>query len=105
VDEVGTLTITGKSTKGADVIKVARATMVEALEPFRVRAKGAAMKCLDYSVKFQYASEYSERCAAWLTRNYAKEFPRIEELAPASGLVQGGAVRAAPVGKRPADAD
>jgi hypothetical protein len=54
------------------------------------RAKPALSTCLSYSIKFQYADEFSRSCEAWLSKNYGSEFPKIEELGPAPKLRSNG---------------
>jgi tetratricopeptide (TPR) repeat protein len=46
-------------------------------------AKPAMKKCLDLSIKYQYADASSRTCAAWLTAHYEREFPPLDELIPA----------------------
>jgi tetratricopeptide (TPR) repeat protein len=55
------------------------ASLDEASEPIKLRAKGAFGTCLDYSVKFQYFDEYSRTCEKWLAENYKSEFHLVDE--------------------------
>jgi tetratricopeptide (TPR) repeat protein len=55
------------------------ASLDEASEPVKLRAKGAFGTCLDYSVKFQYFDEYSRTCEKWLAENYKSEFHLVDE--------------------------
>jgi tetratricopeptide (TPR) repeat protein len=55
------------------------ASLDEASEPVKLRAKGAFSTCLDYSVKFQYFDEYSRSCEKWLAENYKSEFHLVDE--------------------------
>jgi hypothetical protein len=55
------------------------ASLDEASEPVKQRAKGAFAKCLDYSVKFQYFDEFSRSCEKWLAENYKSEFHLVDE--------------------------
>ena len=52
-------------------------------EPIRTRfAKPAMKKCLDLSIKYEYADESSRACEAWLVSHYKTEFPAVDELIP-----------------------
>jgi tetratricopeptide (TPR) repeat protein len=75
----------------------------EAIEPFFKSALAAAKTCDRYSIKFQYASEASRRCQAWLIENAPRETPKIDELAPRIGYVRQGTEVEAPL-LRPGDA-
>jgi tetratricopeptide (TPR) repeat protein len=55
----------------------------EAAEPQKQVAKAAFKKCLDFSVKFQFRSAYTETCEKWLSRNYRHEFHFTDEFHPA----------------------
>jgi tetratricopeptide (TPR) repeat protein len=55
------------------------ASLDEASEPIKLRAKGAFSTCLDYSVKFQYFDDYSRSCEKWLAENYKSEFHLVDE--------------------------
>ena len=55
------------------------ASLDEASEPVKLRAKGAFSTCLDYSVKFQYFDEYSRSCEKWLAENYKSEFHLVDD--------------------------
>jgi tetratricopeptide (TPR) repeat protein len=55
------------------------ASLDEASEPVKLRAKGAFSTCLDYSVKFQYFDDYSRVCEKWLAENYKSEFHLVDE--------------------------
>jgi tetratricopeptide (TPR) repeat protein len=55
------------------------ASLDEASEPVKLRAKGAFGTCLDYSVKFQYFDDYSRTCEKWLAENYKSEFHLVDE--------------------------
>jgi len=47
------------------------------------RAKPAMKKCLDLSIKYQYADDASRACATWLSSHYEREFLRVDEIIPA----------------------
>ncbi len=55
------------------------ASLDEASEPWKVRAKTAFGICLDYSVKFQYFDDFSRTCEKWLAENYKSEFHLVDE--------------------------
>jgi tetratricopeptide (TPR) repeat protein len=55
------------------------ASLDEASEPFKLRAKGAYNTCLQYSVTYQYFDEFSRACEKWLADNYKSEFHLIDE--------------------------
>jgi hypothetical protein len=55
------------------------ASLDEASEPWKLRAKGAFELCLGYSVQFQYFDEYSRSCEKWLAENYKSEFHLVDE--------------------------
>lgn len=61
-----------------------------ASEPQKKRAKGAYLKCLDYSVKYQYFDEDSRTCEEWLSKNYPSEFHLIDEFRGAPTRVNSG---------------
>jgi hypothetical protein len=74
---------TGPSAWGSsweDVRAMYREALDQASEPIRARAKAAYRVCLDYSVKYQYADEYSRSCAAWLSSHFPHEYPVVDEL-------------------------
>jgi len=56
-------------------------TLDAAAEPERARAKAAHRRCVDLSVRFQYSDALARSCATWLERNYADEYPRVDEIA------------------------
>ena len=87
--------------KGIDAGGEVLSAIDAAIEPVRARAKAASRACLSYSVKLQHTSEASKRCEAWLTRNYPKEFPRVEELAPAPSWITSGAPLVEPAEEKP----
>jgi tetratricopeptide (TPR) repeat protein len=92
LEEAQLLYLSAKPEKGAANSKGALAAAVAAaLEPLKARAKAASRTCLSFGVKFQFTSAYSKRCEAWLTKNFRKEFPPIEEIAPAPRLLRQGA--------------
>jgi tetratricopeptide (TPR) repeat protein len=107
VEEARALKIESKPAKPAaggmriDAEREVRSAIDAELEPVRARAKAASRACLSYSVKLQHTSEASKRCEAWLTRNYPKEFPRIEELAPAPSRITSGAPLVEPAEEEP----
>ncbi len=51
------------------------ATLDEASEPQKQRAKVAFKTCLDYSVKYQYFDEYSRTCEVWLPQELRRRVP------------------------------
>jgi hypothetical protein len=55
------------------------ASLDEASEPVKQRAKGAFETCLGLSVQFQYFDEYSRTCEKWLAENYKAEFHLVDE--------------------------
>ncbi len=55
------------------------ASLDEASEPQKERAKGAFILCLGYSVKYQYFDEFSRSCEKWLAENYKSEFHLVDE--------------------------
>jgi hypothetical protein len=55
------------------------ASLDEASEPWKLRAKGAFGTCLQYSVDFQYFDEFSRSCEKWLAENYKNEFHLVDE--------------------------
>jgi tetratricopeptide (TPR) repeat protein len=66
------------------------ASLDAASEPWRKRAKGAYLKCLDYSVKYQYFDEDSRTCEEWLSKNYPAEFHLIDEFRGAPSMANSG---------------
>lgn len=60
-------------------------TIDDAAEPMKQRAKAAFKVCVNYSVKYQYADEHTERCHQWLSRNFRTEFPLVDDIAPRWG--------------------
>jgi hypothetical protein len=68
--------------------------------PWKARAKAAFQTCLSYAVKFQHWDAYSDSCAAWLTRNYATEYPRIDQLPPRSGMLGAATPHPDPLAER-----
>jgi len=77
------------------------ATLDEASEPLKQHAKAAFKTCVDYSVKYQYADEYSRTCHHWLSRNYTSEFPRIDEFVPRPAWLGPATPPATPLAKSP----
>jgi hypothetical protein len=61
-----------------------------ASDPQRKRAKGAYLKCLEYSVKYQYFDEDSRSCEEWLSKNYPSEFHLIDEFRGAPTRINSG---------------
>jgi hypothetical protein len=55
------------------------ASLDQASEAQKKRAKGAYITCLDYSVKYQYFDEDSRSCEVWLSKNYPADFHVIDE--------------------------
>ncbi len=55
------------------------ASLDEASEPQKKRAKEAYITCLGYSVKYQYFDSDSRSCEEWLSKNYPQEFHLIDE--------------------------
>jgi hypothetical protein len=55
------------------------ASLDEASEPVKQRAKGAFSNCLGFSVQFQYFDDYSRTCEKWLAENYKSEFHLVDE--------------------------
>lgn len=66
------------------------ASLDQASEPDKQRAKAAYKKCLDYSVKYQYFDEYSRACEVWLSKNYGAEYHLIDEFRGAPTRVNSG---------------
>jgi tetratricopeptide (TPR) repeat protein len=84
--------------------KAALADIEGAIEPFFKSALAAAKTCEMYSIKYQYSSEASRRCQAWLTENTPRAHPKIEELAPRIGHIRQGATELEVPLLRPGDA-
>ncbi|MBX3191852.1 MAG: hypothetical protein KF819_32980 [Labilithrix sp.] len=64
------------------------------VEPIRSqRAKPAAKKCIDLSVKYQYRDARTHDCERWLARTFGAEFHLVDEMIPA---LRPGPVSAAP---------
>jgi hypothetical protein len=55
----------------------------QAVEPQKQQAKAAHKRCVDFSVKFQYADEFSRACQVWLEKHYHEEFVHVSEFIPA----------------------
>jgi tetratricopeptide (TPR) repeat protein len=51
-----------------------------ASEPYKVRAKAAMNKCLEYAVTYQHFDEHAKSCERWLAKTYPTEFHAIDEL-------------------------
>jgi TolA-binding protein len=66
------------------------ASLDEASEGQKQRAKGAYLKCLDYSVQYQYFDEDSRSCETWLSKNYPGEFHAIDEFKDDADRVSSG---------------
>jgi hypothetical protein len=66
------------------------ASLDQASEPDKQRAKAAYKKCLDYSVKYQYFDEYSRKCEVWLSKNYGAEYHLIDEFRGSPSRVNSG---------------
>jgi TolA-binding protein len=74
------------------------ASLDQASEGDKQRAKGAYKKCLDYSVRFQYFDEYSRTCEVWLSKNYGAEYHLIDELRGSPSRINSGlSERSAPL--------
>jgi tetratricopeptide (TPR) repeat protein len=79
VEEFRAAPISSAMKKDILVSQTYYASLDEASEPIKLRAKGAFGTCLDYSVKFQYFDEYSRTCEKWLAENYKSEFHLVDE--------------------------
>jgi len=55
------------------------ASLDEASEPDKQRAKGAFETCLKYSVTYQFFDEYSRKCELWLSKTYKNEYHAVDE--------------------------
>jgi len=51
-----------------------------------VDAKRAAKACIDYSAKYQWTDDGTRACAAWLEKNFRREYPPMDELAIAARM-------------------
>ena len=96
--------IAGSIKKEAAGQKAALAYIDGMLDPFFKSALAAARTCEMYSIKYQYSSEASRRCQAWLTENAPRAHPKIEELAPRIGHIRQGATELEAPLLRPGDA-
>jgi hypothetical protein len=67
------------------------ASLDNASEGDKQRAKGAYKKCLDYSVKYQFFDEYSRTCEVWLSKFYGAEYHLIDEFRGTPNRVNSGA--------------
>ncbi len=66
------------------------ASLDNASEPFKQRAKAAYAKCLNLSVKYQYFDDLSRQCEIWLSKNYATEYHLVDEFRGAPNRVGTG---------------
>jgi hypothetical protein len=69
----------------------------EGSAPMKAQAKAAFKTCVDYSVKYQYADEYSRQCHQWLIKNYRAEYHGMDELLPRLGAYSAAAVLPEPL--------
>ena len=66
-----------------------RAIYYQALDdqaaPMKEQAKAAFRTCVDDSVKYQYADDYTRQCHEWLNKNYRAEYHPFDALLPRLG--------------------
>jgi tetratricopeptide (TPR) repeat protein len=76
-----------------DVRAAWRDALIDASEPDHLAARAAYRRCVELSLKMRSFDDHTQQCTSWLERNFAAEYPRLDEIAPrpshlASGLYE-----------------
>ncbi|MBI4701501.1 MAG: tetratricopeptide repeat protein [Deltaproteobacteria bacterium] len=74
----------------SEILAHYNATLDEKSEKEKKQAKAAYVKCLDYSVSYQYFDQDSRSCEEWLSKKYPGEFHLIDEFRGSATRVNSG---------------
>jgi hypothetical protein len=90
-------TLPGTTLTAPEVRALYYQALDEGAQPMKAQAKAAFKTCVDYSVKYQYADEFSRQCHEWLNKNYRAEFHAFDALLPRLGTYQAAVVLPEPL--------